>query len=174
MPAVVLDQPPRFYLALDPGKTTGCAWLVPDPAAGTAEFGYREVVGRFELYALLRDWASSGMVPEIVIEEWQVRADTAKLSSQVDPHRIIGYVEGLANQHGWPFTLQTPAQGKSFGTDEKLRLLGWEATTKGGHARDAARHLLTYLVRRYAGEGQIGYKLLGKIMQRQDLRPENL
>jgi hypothetical protein len=102
---------------------------------------------------------------EIVIEDWQVRADTAKLSSQVDPHRIIGWVEGWAYWNGYPFSLQTPGQAKSFGTDSKLRAVGWEATTKGGHARDAARHLLTYLVRRYPGQGQIGGELKRKIME---------
>lgn len=157
-------DPPRFYLALDPGKTTGCAWLVPGEE-GHGEFGFREIVGRFELYRALRDWASAGMIPEIVMEEWTVRADTAKLSTQVDPHRIIGYVEGLADQHGWPFSLQTPAQGKSFGTDAKLQALGWSATTKGGHARDAARHLLTYLVRRYGHQGGVGYELMQRIVE---------
>lgn len=156
---VVLDPPHLFYLALDPGKTTGVAWLVD------GEFGFREVVGRFDLYALLREWSSGGMIPEIVVEEWTVRADTAKLSTQVDPHRIIGYVEGLAQHNGWPFSLQTPAQAKSFGTDSKLAKLGWSATTKGGHARDAARHLLTYLVRRYPGQGQLGAELLTRIME---------
>jgi hypothetical protein len=156
----VEPDPGRVFLALDPGKTTGVAWLTPGNG-----FGFMEVAGRFNLYVQLREWASTGMVPEIVIEDWQVRADTAKLSSQVDPHRIIGWVEGWAYWNGYPFSLQTPGQAKSFGTDSKLRAVGWEATTKGGHARDAARHLLTYLVRRYPGQGQIGGELKRKIME---------
>jgi hypothetical protein len=155
----VEPDPGRFYLALDPGKTTGVAWL----ARGDG-FGFMEVAGRFNLYVQLREWTSTGMIPEIVCEDWQVRADTAKLSSQVDPHRIIGWVEGWAHWNGYPFSLQTPGQAKSFATDEKLAKLGWSATTKGGHARDAARHLLTYLVRRYATEGGIGYGLMQELM----------
>lgn len=156
----VPDQAEKFYIAIDPGKTTGVAWLTAD---GT--FGYGEALGRFEFYRQLRSWTDTGMRPEIVIEDWQVRADTAKLSSQVDPHRIIGYVEGWAEVNGYAFSLQTPGQAKSFGTDSKLRKLDWLATTPGGHARDAARHLLTYLVRRYPGEGQLGATLLARIME---------
>ncbi len=44
-----------------------------------------------------------------------------------------------------PLTLQTPATGKGFGTDAKLKHLGWYNPTQGGHSNDAARHLLTYL-----------------------------
>lgn len=148
------------YLAIDPGKTTGVAWLVD------GEFGFGEALGRFEFYRQLRTWTSLGHRLEIVCEDWNVRADTAKKTAQADPWRIIGYVEGWADQLGIEFTLQPPGSAKSFGTDQKLRILGWEATTPGGHARDAARHLLTYLVRRYPGDDQVGGRLLTTLMEK--------
>jgi hypothetical protein len=159
----VPDHPPTFYLAIDPGLTTGWASLtLPDA------FAFGEIRGRFELYQSLRLWSSTGAVPEVVIEEFTVRKDTHKMSPQPDPWRIIGYVEGLCDQNGWRFSTQTPGQAKGFGDDRKLKALGWEATTKGGHARDAARHLLTYLTRKYGKPGEVGHDLLVKIMESTD------
>jgi hypothetical protein len=156
----VPDEAPWFILALDPGKTTGYAWLDSSGA-----FGYGEIEGRFAVYSALRQWAAAGARPEIVIEEFTVRGETHKMSRQPDPWAIIGYVEGLCDQHGWSFDTQTPGQAKGFATDDKLRAMGWEATTKGGHARDAARHLLTYLARKYGKPGQLGHDLLRSIME---------
>ena len=36
---------------------------------------------------------------------------------------------------------------KSFATDAKLKALDWYERTKDGHANDAARHLVVYLVK---------------------------
>lgn len=157
----VPDETPWFILALDPGKTTGYAWF-----DSTGHFGYGEIEGRFKVYAALRQWSSAGARPEIVIESWSVRDDTTKMSRQDDPYLIIGYVEGLCEANGWAFSTQTPGQAKGFATDDKLHAIGWEATTKGGHARDASRHLLTYLSRKYGKPGQYGHDLLKTIMEK--------
>lgn len=154
----VPDTPPRFFLAIDPGKATGYAWWNGE------QFGFGEITGRFEFEKALRDWCSTGAVPEIVIESWEIDRDTHKKSAQVDAWRIIGYVEGLAYQNGWPFEVQ-PRAKRGFADDAKLRALGWEATTAAGHAREAARHLLTYLARRHGKPGQVGHDLLLKIME---------
>lgn len=159
MPTGVPDEPPLFYLAIDPGLATGVAWLDAE-----GRFGFTEIEGRFAFEERLRLWSSTGAVPEIVIESWEIDRDTHKKSAQVDAWRIIGYVEGLAHQHGWTFEVQPRAKRK-FADDAKLKALGWEATTSDGHAREAARHLLTYLVRKYGKPGQIGHDLLLKIME---------
>lgn len=156
-----MDPPVRVIVALDPGKTTG--WAVYHCITGLMQFG--ETAGRFAVYSWVRELAEKGVSPEVVIENWTVRPDTHKMSTQVDPHRIIGYVEGLCEANGWPFTTQMPGEAKSFATDSKLKALGWEATTKGGHARDAARHLLTYMVNRYKHPGEPGHALLLKIAE---------
>jgi hypothetical protein len=39
---------------------------------------------------------------------------------------------------------QSPAQGKTFATNAKLKKVGWYHQTPGGHANDALRHLLLY------------------------------
>lgn len=157
--AGVPDDPPRFVLAVDPGKTTGYAWLDSED-----NFGYGEVEGRFDFYRLVREWTSTGAVPEIVCESWSVTEETHKKSTQQDPYLMWGYLEGLCDANGWTFDTQQPAQ-KAFGTDEKLKAIGWEATTKGGHARDASRHLLLYLTRRHGKPGQVGHDLLTRIME---------
>lgn len=152
------STPPRFVLAIDPGKATGLAWVSTE-----GEYGYAEVEGRFNLYAQVREWASTGAIPEIVIEDYTVDDQTANKSRQVDAWRIIGYLEGVAEQNGWPFTIQDRGV-RGFGSDAKLAALGWNPRTKGGHAREATRHLLTYLVRHHGGPDQLGAVLLRKIM----------
>lgn len=161
MPAAVPDHPPTFYLAIDPGKATGWAALSGD------EFNFGEVEGRYEFYQALRWWTSAGAIPEVVIEDWDFDANTHKKSRQVDAMRIIGYVEGLCQANGWPFETQSRAK-RGFADDAKLKALGWEATTEAGHAREAARHLLTYLVRKYGKPGQLGHDLLTQIVEETD------
>jgi hypothetical protein len=165
MPVAVPEHPPTFYLAIDPGKATG--WAAYTLATDGGEFAFGEVEGRYEFYQALRWWMSAGAIPEVVIEDWDFDADTHKKSRQVDAMRIIGYVEGLCQANGWPFEVQSRAKRK-FADDAKLRALGWEATTEAGHAREAARHLLTYLVRKYGKPGQLGHDLLTKIVEGND------
>ena len=60
----------------------------------------------------------------------------------------LRYLAVVGDEYVGPlrFVRQTPAQAKSFGTDDKLRRLGWYTPTPGGHANDAARHLLAFAV----------------------------
>jgi hypothetical protein len=158
MPTSVPDEQTFFFLAIDPGKATGFAWFNGE------QFGFGEIVGRFDFYEAFRMWSSAGAIPEVVIEDYVLDQNTHKKSRQVDALRIIGYIEGLCEQHGWPFEIQDRSK-RAFADDGKLRALGWEATTPDGHAREAARHLLTYLVRKYGKPGQVGHDLLNKIME---------
>jgi hypothetical protein len=162
MPASVPEHPPTFYLAIDPGLATGLAWL---DAEGV--FGCTEITGRFNFYSAFRTWSSTGALPEVVIESWEIDQDTHKKSAQVDAWRIIGYIEGLCQQNNWAFEVQPRAKRK-FADDAKLAALGWECSTPAGHAREAARHLLTYLVRTYGKPGQLGHDLLVRIVEETD------
>ena len=59
----------------------------------------------------------------------------------------IGALRWMANKHRVEFVLQTPADAKRFADDRKLKAAGWYFPTPGGHANDAARHLMLYLAR---------------------------
>lgn len=160
----VPDEAPVFFLAIDPGKATGWAALTPSDPWDEGGFAFGEITGRFEFYEAIRTWTSAGAVPEIVIEDYVFDANTHKKSRQVDALRIIGYLEGLAYFNGWQYTIQDRSRRK-FATDDKLDALGWDPTTKAGHAREATRHLLVYLLSRYGNPGQVGHDLLTRIME---------
>ncbi len=123
----------------DPGGTTGYAlWNTSLYADGRSDVRFYEQTDRFMLYEWVR-----AVTPNIIVCENFIPRPGA-LSFQPEALRIIGYLEGWAEENGAEFVLQTPAQAKSFGTAAKLKAVGW--WPKGlGHAQDAAKHLLVYL-----------------------------
>lgn len=126
-------------LAIDPGKTTGFAlWGGADdiirPLSG-------QVGPKIDLYRVVLE-----AQPDVVVcEDFTPRPGAH--SVQKDALHVIGGLEALilVGEIDAALHLQSPGQAKAFGTDDKLRRLGW--WVKGqDHARDALRHLLTWLV----------------------------
>jgi hypothetical protein len=131
------------YLGIDPGKTTG--WALFTDHTTVPGFASGQVEGRFNFYDWYLTRTQKHNPDAVVMEDYIITPGTAKKSQQRDPLLIIGRIEGDCYFNEVPFRLQSPAQGKSFGTDEKLHHFGWWESTEGGHANDAARHLLRYL-----------------------------
>lgn len=135
-----------LYVAIDPGGTTGLAWLADD--GWRWAFGSDQIAGRYEVEEwLAQTLATTDWDITVIIERWDVRANTHQLTNQDDPRYIIGYVDGIC--HALPnvtYVEQTPAQAKRFGDDLKLKRMDWYVKGED-HARDAARHLLTYLAK---------------------------
>lgn len=132
-----------MILALDPGGTTGVAWWHD-------HLGYQgeEVAGGFEgALDFLRHRVTWDQLDVVVVEGFVIHANTHKMSPEGirDTLDIIGMVRGFCLVAGVERKLYFP-QDKAFGTDTKLKALGWYTPTKGGHRNDAARHLLKYLV----------------------------
>lgn len=154
-----------IYLAIDPGGTTGFAWLVEDE--GGFAFGGGQVEGRYEAERFVREasmgWpmglAGMGHELTVIIERWDVRANTHQLTNQDDPRYIIGWVDGWCHHEGIPYHEQKPAQAKRFADDLKLQRLDWYLPGRD-HARDAARHLLTFLAKAKTPAGTYVRKLL--------------
>lgn len=147
-------------LAVDPGGVTGLALWDPQMFAphhgpnGYEPFGSWQVEGYEGAVRSL--WDEVTCAPDaLVCEGFVIRSNTHKLDSGAFSHTtdLIGACRYLAHEHGVPFYRQTPAEAKAFASDEKLRRLGWYNATPGGHANDAARHLLTFLVKQ--GETEI-------------------
>ena len=125
----------EFQLAVDPGGTTGLAWIID----GIFDSG--QLAGGRDAFAEYFEWAQAMQLTHIICEDFIITGQTAKKTPQPDALRIIGYLELWAQVRKVPFTLQTPSQAKGFSTDAKLKALGWYKPGKG-HANDAARHLL--------------------------------
>jgi len=91
--------------------------------------------------------ASSGFELHVVCESYIVTANTLKKSRQNWSLEGIGVFRYLARTSDAEFTLQSPADAKTFATDEKLKAMGWHVPGRD-HANDASRHLLLYCLKR--------------------------
>lgn len=113
------------------------------------EFGSWEISGGLEGFA---DWwfgvMEEGDYDNVVCEKFIINATTHQKTRQYDALYIIGLVLATYHRRGFRnVMLQTPAHAKTFAKDAKLRHMKWWDGSPGGHANDAARHLLTYTAR---------------------------
>lgn len=133
-------------VAVDPGLTTGVAMF---RHGGLPNFEHNftsgQVEGRGEFMDTFDEMVEMGVPLAVVCESYTITGATAQKSQQVDALYIIGALEYVCRKLGFPFELQSPAQAKSFATDEKLQAIGWYAPGNG-HANDAARHALRAVV----------------------------
>lgn len=128
-------------IAIDPGGVTGIAVYSGGPVR------LYEWEGGFEGMCNWLQCTSMWDVSAIVIESFTINAGTHKKDPVAiyDTLYIIGAVHFVARAKNIPVVMQSPQKAKSFGTDDKLRRLGWYNPSKGGHQNDAVRHLVTYL-----------------------------
>lgn len=129
-------------LAIDPGKVSGIALWQPSEPMKLRTY---EVPGRYDV----ADSFQSVKPSEAVCEQFVISERTIRTAQDVNALRIIGWLDIWCHQHAIPLDLQTAAQAKRFATDDKLKALRWYTNTEGGHANDAARHMLVYLQRKH-------------------------
>lgn len=135
-----MDASGLTIVAVDPGKMTGWAMLK------LGEFSSGQTVGSAFLI-WIDEALQGGLMPSIVCEDFIYTAQTAKKSRQTWSTESIGVLRFLADKYRVSFTLQPPVDAKKFSTNDKLKQLDWYTPTKGGHANDAARHLLLYCIK---------------------------
>lgn len=170
-----IDLPPDVMpiLALDPGGTTGWSLLVLPKRWGTAvtlsmpqdvilrskirwhhgqvDCLASEDSGVHHLIKLIDDWPSAA----IVVEDFILRPHRNEMSRELlSPVRITAKIEHHLWKNRRKMWLQTPAQAKSVGSDERLKAWG-VYTREGGlqHARDADRHVMLFLRRCMGSKG---------------------
>jgi len=131
-------------LAIDPGKTAGVAWY--DSAHQSFRSWERE--DRVAVVQYVEHLASEFAIDLVVCESFVPRPGVR--TWQPDALETIGALRYVCSRAGVPFDTQSPADAKRFSTNEKLTALGWRNPTPGGHADDAARHLLLAAVRHVA------------------------
>jgi hypothetical protein len=128
--------------AVDPGKTCGFAWLTTDVAPWRFQSWERD---RFDAVQYVGYLARNNALHLIVCESFVPRPGVR--SWQPDALEVIGALRQIANDTTVPLETQAPADAKRFSTNDKLSKLDWRNPTPGGHADDAARHLLLAAVR---------------------------
>lgn len=135
----------QAVLAIDPGKMSGLSfWQVGHKTPlHSLELDFHETC---KLSAkLMHAWGSRLVV---VSESFIITKETAKKTPQTWSLEIIGVLRYFSWYYGCQFFLQTPSQAKMFATNEKLRRLDWWHVGGAGHANDAHRHLLTFVIQR--------------------------
>lgn len=143
-------------LAIDPGKTTGLAWLNQVDGrislTSSAEANPDEIINMIR--PTLADWKpqEAGDTPlRIVVERFTITAMTAQKSQEASwALRTIGAVEQACRDAEYPLLAicwQKPSEAKTSFTNDKLKTLGLWHRGGEGHALDAIRHGALYLAK---------------------------
>lgn len=129
-------------LALDPGVTTGlCLGLLEENklyvAPDEKRFSLREL---YDFMFWFRSYDTY-----VVYEDFQYR-NMPRAGLDLTPVKMIGIIEYFAEAdiNTDHYYKQTPAQGKGFFSDARLKNMGIYKVGKA-HGRDATRHLLQWL-----------------------------
>lgn len=147
-----------ILVAIDPGELSGYAVvdLETKEVIYSGELSESEVCDEVDY---LLDHAVEDIT--IVMEKFTINAATHKKSPQPTAMYIIGAVRYLYRKYtGKTVILQTPADAKSFSTNDKLKAVGFWHKGGEGHANDAFRHALVYMVR---SDKEFGGRLLREV-----------
>lgn len=141
----------RYVLAVDPGKATGLAFfMIPTGAepviVWTAEVDYKDYASHIrEAYAV------AGGCLEVACERFTINAQTVKNSQAPFSLELIGVLKQIMLDHGddpdVDLRLQAPADAKAMFPNPQLKKLDYWHKGGEGHALDAIRHGLLYLVK---------------------------
>jgi hypothetical protein len=145
----VVEARDLVVIGLDPGETTGYAFAVQDSMMHIGQMatpdtitGYNEVVN---LLHRVQDLTAYSRDIVIVCEDYKVyawKADTHKWAGLHTP-QLIGAIRVAAYQNNIPIVFQMAVEGKTFATDDQLKL--WDLYDPGmRHGRDASRHIARF------------------------------
>lgn len=141
-----------YVLGVDPGGTTGlCLLRVPEHRPAEV-MELLEVPDGTEGF-IARWWGMHDWPHHIVCEAFNLDGRTPK--PDLTPVEIIGVLKGWhggsdGNYSVGKLTFQTNTQGKHLMTNDVLKRAGYypeRGKVGGGHACDALRHSLTYVVK---------------------------
>jgi hypothetical protein len=135
-----------WVLAVDPGKMTGVALFDTEGPDGAPILLESHEFERDEL----EDWLTYILDPgediqvEVVAERYIIGDADSPWSL-----RELGVLSYLSRRGGCGEPkLQTPADAKAFAPNERLKKLGYWHKGGAGHALDAIRHGILYMVRK--------------------------
>ena len=137
-------------IAIDPGKATGFAVFdMSDPQ--NPVIVYSAELEQFETCAFVHSaLAEDPESYEVVIEEFKITPQTGKNSSANWSLEIIGAVRYLCHLFKVPLTEQPPSRAKNFVPNDRMKAIGIWHRGGEGHARDALRHGVLYMVEKKA------------------------
>jgi hypothetical protein len=129
----------HVVLAIDPGETTGLAKAVLDEQRLVSVTGSEGVISPMQMFGLL-----DSISPDYLVAEGFEYRNDSRPGLVLYSRNLLGVCEMWAELRNACFRTQSAAKGKGFYGNEKLRKLGYYESSSP-HARDAIRHLLTFL-----------------------------
>ena len=133
-----------IVVSIDPGKITGYVYIDTEKNDSLRSM---EISNWFEVGSILEKDLDTDSEARVVMERFIINAGTHKKGVQDEPRDIIGLTKYITLKYtGTPVKLQTASEAKTFSTNEKLKKIGFWHTGGKGHANDAFRHLLVYMV----------------------------
>lgn len=123
-------------MAFDPGATTGVAIYKDGDSWVSTSYRTFELTGLLPVWDQLHTTRPDRIVCESFLYQ---RRDKVVLR----PVEVIGVIRLYSILESVPMIEQTPAHGKRFWTDDKIKKVGLWATGQT-HGMDALRHLLYY------------------------------
>lgn len=135
----------RFLLAIDPGLATGvCMVDLLDPENPVKLWSAEVTIAEF--YDKIADLVGAEST-HVVIEDFKITVETGKLSDAPWSLNLIGIVQYLCYHNAKVLDLQLPSQ-KPFADNEKLHAVDFWHVGGEGHANDALRHAMVWIVDR--------------------------
>ena len=139
----------QYILAVDPGKATGLSFFSYDLGGEPVMIWSKEV--QFETYAEpIRQVLSVYQDVHVVCERFTINAQTVRNSQAPFSLEEIGVLKQIMLDFGYtPENLhfQSPADAKAMWDNKKLKKLEYWHKGGEGHALDAIRHGLLYMVK---------------------------
>lgn len=133
----------KYLLAIDPGLATGVAMI------DLTDYDNPKVMWSDELtITQFYDTIDKLIGREdlaVVIEQFKITVETGKLSDAPWSLNLIGIVDYLCYHRGAEIYFQMPSQ-KPFADNEKLRAVDFWHVGGAGHALDALRHAMIWIV----------------------------
>ena len=132
-------------MGVDPGLLTGVAVVKYSLPRGA------EVIASAELmFDQLMNWCDAWMetVDRLVVERFIITKKTVSNSQAPWSLEGIGVTRAMAIQHELNMEMQSAAEGKSAVDNQMLRRLELWHRGGQGHANDAIRHTVAYMLRR--------------------------
>lgn len=139
----------KILISIDPGKASGFA-VLDYTDLDNIKIIYSDELEQYETSETVENLLTEEVDAEyeIVMEKFTITSQTGKNSNGENwSPEIIGSVRYLAQREGVPFAIQTPAEAKNFVPNDRLKAIGIWHKGGEGHARDALRHGVLYLVK---------------------------
>lgn len=133
-------------VAVDPGKLSGVVEITID-GDDVSVVGSHELaqIPTCEYVENVLEVSKERVV--IVCEAFRITVQTGKKKDVNYSLEILGTLRYLAHKYGADFHLQTPGDAKHFSDNDRLKSVGFWHVGGEGHANDAFRHALLYMIR---------------------------